>query len=93
MFSPLLPRHYRKLLICRRPKAVGVGKIAVGIGLRRRLPSVYQPIGIAKKAVDVSKVVGVGYADGFAVDIVPSAYFFIIFNFFRKLLLIFLILF
>ena len=33
--------HYRNEQICRRPKAVGVDQIAVGIGLRRRLPSAY----------------------------------------------------
>ena len=48
--------HYRKLWIYRQPKAVGVGKITVGLGL----PSAYQPVGTAKKAV----------------GIVPSAYFF-----------------
>ena len=50
--------HYRKQPLCQQPKAGGKIPKAVDIGLRRRLPSAYQPVGVARKVVGVSKSVG-----------------------------------
>ena len=55
---------------CRRRRSTPTAAVDVW-------PSAYQPVGIAKNVVlGVAKAVGIGYADSFAVDIVPSAYFF-----------------
>jgi hypothetical protein len=65
--------HYRNFTIHRRPKALGVSLIVIGVVYaescpRRRCSSadLYLTIGVAS-------VLGVVYADGFVLGVAPSA--------------------
>jgi hypothetical protein len=70
--SEIFGNHYRNFTIRRRPTALGIGKIAVDVvyaeGCPRRSPSAELYL-----TVDVASALGVVYADGFALDVAPSA--------------------